>query len=298
MEGLIETARCDLDEIAAMLEASGPAWPPSAQYLQKSDVGAITAAWRKLVATLIHEPNRVGIVAALVERVIATFATMRSMKTEGDEGRTREDVRARLVDACEKGAFRKLLKLSDDLNAKSASRARGARRAISEEESKRRKFRTAAKRTAHPRGISAAMALLESDGCAPATMATLDKLVELTPKARRELDEETIREIADLFGDDKEGARVQIGRELVRRCIKTAPKGKTKDLSGLRFEHVQQCIHTPSIPHDKHEKSIDPHQYPSPILSIRVSEVHDSISSPRRRVRIPREQFSNTLQSS
>ena len=29
---------------------------------------------------------------------------------------------------------------------------------------------------------------------------------------------------------------------LVRRCIKTAPKGKTKDLSGLRFEHLQQCI--------------------------------------------------------
>lgn len=97
--------------VVAILQETEPGWPPSAQYIHKSDVGAITAAWRRLVPVLLQAPEHVGHVAELVEHVVAAFATMRTLKKEGVRGLKREDIRKELVEACECGAFVRLMKL-------------------------------------------------------------------------------------------------------------------------------------------------------------------------------------------
>ena len=215
----------------------GNGWPPSTQYLQKADVGGVIAAWRKLVPILLYEPEKVGHVAALVERIAAAFATVRTLKPEGIDGRSREEIRIALVEACEKGAFTKFLREVESLNETLTKRARKVG-AASVAERKLRIARTAAKQTTNPRGISAAMMLLESEGCAPATLATFEKLVALTPKARQDIDEDVKREVM-------KGARERLfclDPLVVKKTVKTAPRGKTKDLSGLRFEHLQNVL--------------------------------------------------------
>jgi len=227
---------CSLGLARSALD-KGNGWPPSTQYLQKADVGGVIAAWRKLVPILLYEPEKVGHVAALVERIAAAFATVRTLKPEGIDGRSREEIRIALVEACEKGAFTKFLREVESLNETLTKRARKVG-AASVAERKLRIARTAAKQTTNPRGISAAMMLLESEGCAPATLATFEKLVALTPKARQDIDEDVKREVM-------KGARERLfclDPLVVKKTVKTAPRGKTKDLSGLRFEHLQNVL--------------------------------------------------------
>jgi hypothetical protein len=227
--GMFKGTRIHIDGAIKKLKKMDD-WPASAQWLHKSDVGAIMAAWRKLTPVLLHEPDQVGSILALVERVTAIFATWRAIKSKVDPGVTHDE----LVDACERGAFLKLLNLAESMNKQ--HRSNGPRR-WTEAERKLRKAQTAAKQTTNPGGISAAMMVLESKGCAPATMATFDTLVALTPKARRKIDEDVAKDLASAKHE-----LAQLDLALVRRCIKGAPRGKTKDLAGLRFEHLQTCL--------------------------------------------------------
>jgi protein-L-isoaspartate O-methyltransferase len=85
-------SRKKFDEAKTELRSSSPGWPPAAQYLHKSDVGAITAAWRRLVPILMHYGEEVGHIVAIVERKVAAFAAMR---THAQTGRYRRQEKGR-----------------------------------------------------------------------------------------------------------------------------------------------------------------------------------------------------------
>jgi len=191
------------------------------------------------VPVLLNAPEHVGHVAELVEHAVSAFATTRTLKREGAGEWSREEIRKELTEACERGAFVRLLKLVKKLRD-AIERHKPRRWEPSASEAQLRRARTAAKQTANTGGISAAMNLLESSGCAPATRATFEKLVELTPKERID-QESTTKDALDKVLEE-EGRDFILDVDTVKRCIKSAPKGKMKDLSGLRFEHLQQCV--------------------------------------------------------
>ena len=66
----------------------------------------------------------------------------------------------------------------------------------------------------------------------------MEELRKLCPKARSQIDDETNGDIDEYFKNG-EGALVAIDTAVVRRAIKSAPKGRTKDLEGVRFEHLR-----------------------------------------------------------
>ena len=109
----------------------------------------------------------------------------------------------------------------------------------SREEAERRRARTAAKQTLNSGEISSAMSILESSGCAAATTTTFEKLVELTPQGK-EVTSECAAKLEEVL--ESSNYAFILEAEIVKICIKAAPKDKTKDPTGLRFEHLQQCI--------------------------------------------------------
>ena len=93
----------------------------------------------------------------------------------------------------------------------------------------------------NPQGISIAAKLLESEGVAPPNAHTLQELRNVCPAAREPIDEDVNADIDDYF-ENGEGALTAIDTAAVRKAIKSAPKGRTKDIEGVRFEHLQGVV--------------------------------------------------------
>jgi len=154
------------------------------------------------------------------------------------EGETREGIIKKLALHCERATFVPLVKFIDKLAKEVEARKPANRRRGTIEEEKARKHRLAARQMVNPQGISIAAKLLESEGVAPANARTLQELRKLCPSARAPIDEPISADIDEYF-ENGEGAFVAIDTTVVRTAIKSAPKGRTKDVEGVRFEHLQ-----------------------------------------------------------
>jgi len=91
-----------------LLEGGGAQWPAAAQYLPKKDVGALIALFRTLTPWLLNHPDDVAAVAETTERVIGALASLRLAKVKkvaDIDGRSVDEWRETIVDACVKGAL-------------------------------------------------------------------------------------------------------------------------------------------------------------------------------------------------
>ena len=234
--------RTDSAKIIETLANHPPRWPVSAQWLQKRDVGSISHALRHVAKWAWHTPQEIAAATELVERVIGGFAMARALAPKFMfEGETREGIIKKLALHCERATFVSLVKFIDKLAREVEARKPANRRRGTIEEEKARKHRLAARQMVNPQGISIAAKLLESEGVAPANARTLQELRKLCPKARAPIDEETSSDIDEYF-ENGEGALVAIDTAAVRKAIKSAPKGRTKDVEGVRFEHLQGIV--------------------------------------------------------
>ena len=234
--------RLDSDKIIDALSNHPPRWPASAQWLQKRDVGAISHALRHVSKWMWHTPKEVAFAAELIERIFGGFALARSLTPSFlFDGETRDGIIKKLSLHCERATFVPLVKYIDRLAAEVEARKPRTRRRGTLEEEKARKHRLAARQMINPQGISIAAKLLESEGVAPPNAHTLQELRNLCPAAREPIDEDVNADIDDYF-ENGEGALTAIDTAAVRKVIKSAPKGRTKDIEGVRFEHWQGVV--------------------------------------------------------
>ena len=82
---------------------------------------------------------------------------------------------------------------------------------------------------------------METLQSAPPNAHTLQELRNVCPAAREPIDEDVNEDIDDYF-ENGEGALTAIDTAAVRKAIKSAPKGRTKDIEGVRFEHWQGVV--------------------------------------------------------
>jgi len=232
----------DSAKIIEALANHPPRWPASAQWLQKRDVGSISHALRHVAKWAWHAPKEIAAAVELVERVTGGFALARALTPSfAFKGETREGIIKKLIQHCERATFVSLVKFIDELARKVEARKPTNRRRGTTEEEKARKHRSAARQMVNPQGISIAAKLLESEGVAPANAQTLQELRKLCPKSRAPIAEEVNADIDEYF-ENGEGALVAIDTMAVRKAIKSAPKGRTKDIEGVRFEHLQGVV--------------------------------------------------------
>eukprot|EP00223_Ostreococcus_mediterraneus_P002554 CAMPEP_0179605500 /NCGR_PEP_ID=MMETSP0930-20121108/946_1 /TAXON_ID=548131 ORGANISM="Ostreococcus mediterraneus, Strain clade-D-RCC1621" /NCGR_SAMPLE_ID=MMETSP0930 /ASSEMBLY_ACC=CAM_ASM_000580 /LENGTH=1456 /DNA_ID=CAMNT_0021473917 /DNA_START=3513 /DNA_END=7884 /DNA_ORIENTATION=- len=232
----------DSAKVIEALANHPPRWPVSAQWLQKRDVGSISHALRHVAKWVWHTPKEIAAATELVERIIGGFAIARALAPKlMFEGETREGIIKKLALHCERATFVPLVKFIDKLAREVEARKPANRRRGTIEEEKARKHRLAARQMVNPQGISIAAKLLESEGVAPANARTLQELRKLCPSARAPIDEPISADIEEYF-ENGEGAFVAIDTTAVRTAIKSAPKGRTKDVEGVRFEHLQGIV--------------------------------------------------------